>query len=295
MLLRTGVPLLAEADELFRSDLYTEMVSFDREFVARHASILRSYVARWVPQPMHQWSRRWEYPYTAQRLMQFAAGADRPLTILDAGSGITFFPYYLCERLGRVQVICCDRTRRYGAAFERLAEATGDASVSFVPAALQSLPLESASVDAIYCVSVLEHTGGHAAALDEFCRVLRPGGLLVLTFDISLDGRTQIPVDAARGLLRDTLDRFDGDPDLDYLGELAKLDGPEELLTTDAVRRSDPSLLPWRWPLLKSTYDLLHGRGWTGGFFPLAFYCLDVRARGADKVAEQDELPEVQG
>ena len=279
MTLPAGIPLREDAEEHFGSDLCREMISFDEAFGVRYGSILRRCAVRWGRLAMSQWSRRWEYAFAAGRIAAFAAGrGGERLRILDAGSGVTSFPHYLCERLGGAEVVCCDSNAAYGRAFGRLAEAGADPSVTFVPAGLEAMPLETGSVDGICCVSVLEHTPGRSGILEEFRRVLRPGGLLVLTFDVSLDGRAQIPVPAAGELLAAVAERFDVPADFDALGELAKADDPSRILTTDAVRQTDPSLLPWRWPVLKSTYDWLRGRGWTGGFFSLTVYCLDARA-----------------
>lgn len=46
---------------------------------------------------------------------------------------------------------------------------------------IERLPLRDTAVDGILCSSVLEYVGRHAAALAEFHRVLRPGGILMLT------------------------------------------------------------------------------------------------------------------
>ena len=279
--LRTGIPRLEEIDRHLQIDLYRRMVACDDEFVRIHRKALRRYVLRWGGQPMRLFSRRWEYPFAADRVLGLSAPAGSTLRILDAGSGVTFFPYFICDERPEAHFVCCDSNARYGRVFEAVNRRRGDERVVFAPARLQELPLEDASQDAVCCISVLEHTNQYERILDEFRRVLRPGGLLVLTFDISLDGRTQIPREQAVDLLEAVEERFVRDDETGLLPELDRLAKPEDILTTDYVRRTEPGLLPWRWPRLKSLYDFLHGRGFSGGFFSLTCYCLDARAPAA--------------
>jgi SAM-dependent methyltransferase len=51
-------------------------------------------------------------------------------------------------------------------------------------ASLYELPFEDGSFDALVCLSVLEHLRDLTGALDEFRRVLRPGGVAVLGFPV---------------------------------------------------------------------------------------------------------------
>ena len=68
----------------------------------------------------------------------------------------------------------------------------GHYTVEFVGADLRKLPQPGNHFDIIYCLSVLEHTRGYPEILLELRRVLRPGGTLVVTFDLSLDGDSDI-------------------------------------------------------------------------------------------------------
>jgi SAM-dependent methyltransferase len=47
------------------------------------------------------------------------------------------------------------------------------------------LPLETGRVDAVVCTQVLEHLAEPGEALDEFHRVLRPGGRLIITVPLT--------------------------------------------------------------------------------------------------------------
>jgi SAM-dependent methyltransferase len=153
--------------------------------------------------------------------------------------------------------------------------------VRFVEGLLQKLPFADDSFDAICCISVLEHTGNYGEILDEFARVLRGGGLLVLTFDLSLDGKFELPKSAALDLLNALAKQFVVPAGVDLQGELARMDDPErnKVLTTDYVRETQPDLLPWKHPVLKAAHDLVKGHGWTGGFRSKSVYCLDVTAK----------------
>jgi hypothetical protein len=44
----------------------------------------------WARDPLHQLSRQFEYPYAFERLLETSKTGKK---VLDAGSGITFFPY----------------------------------------------------------------------------------------------------------------------------------------------------------------------------------------------------------
>jgi len=63
------------------------------------------------------------------------------------------------------------------------------------------LPYADGSFDVVYSVSVLEHVPTRSAVLRELVRVLRPGGLFVLTFDVGLEPGIPISVSEARALL----------------------------------------------------------------------------------------------
>src|SRR6185436_7300974 len=111
--------------------------------------------------------------------------------------------------------------------------------------------------------------------------VLRPGGLLVLTFDLSLDGKFELPRHAAAQLLDFIGRKFDVPGGVSLTEELRRMENPEleGILTTDHIRKTDPDLLPWKHPMLKAAHDLVHGHGWTGGFRSKSVYCLDVIAK----------------
>ena len=283
MHLRTGIPLLTELDQHLASDEYKRHVEFNRTFLEQNSAAMDKYGKLWAKDTFRLWSRRWEYPFVAQRILDAAKGqaADQAFRLLDAGSGVTYFPYFLRAQDPRIEVTCFDSNASYHPMFESVNKTMGEAEVKFEEGWLQKLPFADKSFDAVCCISVLEHTSNYGEILDEFARVLKTGGLLVLTFDLSLDGRFELPRAVAADLLAELSRKFNPPQDTDLQQELAKMEKPTEagILTTDYIRETQPDLLPWKHPMLKAAHDLVKGHGWTGGFRSKSVYCVAVTAR----------------
>lgn len=239
LLLTPGIPRVGAYQALVDTRQFRAMESFSGDFLRKHAFLRDHY--RWVKDPLHQWSRQWEYPYV-YRAIESAAKPGARFRVLDAGSGITFFPYYLAHAIRGTDISCCDSDLALQSLFQRVAEP----AVKFTAADLHSLPFADGEFDALYCVSVLEHTRSYARILDEFRRVLKPGGTLVLTFDIGLDGVSDIAPAAARVLLEEVERRFQCAG-----GRAARVDADAaDILTSRHAAGMDARLLPWRYPRL---------------------------------------------
>jgi ubiquinone/menaquinone biosynthesis C-methylase UbiE len=62
------------------------------------------------------------------------------------------------------------------------------------------LPFSNEELDAIYCISVLEHVPNIKQTIAEMFRILKPGGLLILTIDLDLRGDAEIGFENHRRL-----------------------------------------------------------------------------------------------
>jgi SAM-dependent methyltransferase len=228
------------------------MARFSRDFLEVHAADLRGFHRSWVSNPFGQWSRAWEYPFAWAQLEAFAAG--RPLDVVDAGSGATFFPFFLAHQLG-ARVRCIDSDPRLGRPMSDIARKTA-LPVSFQDGDIRALDVGDDTVDAVVCISVLEHTDHFREITAEFVRILKPGGLLILTFDISPSGVAEVSPSIARDLI-ETVSRATnpfGDEPSDWLDRLLA-EGLNDLpgrLTTNWARIHRPESLPWRWPALSA-------------------------------------------
>jgi ubiquinone/menaquinone biosynthesis C-methylase UbiE len=221
------------------------------EDMERFQRLLRAALqANWpdVPWPMdalHQWSRQYEYPFAFHHLASRRQGDPK---VLDAGSGLTSFQYYL--RLNGFEVTCVDRDSRLATSYSALRLALPERlRVEFVQADLRRIPCPSGQFSQLCCISVIEHIP-HAEipdVLNEFSRVTRPGGLVVITIDVPMDTSFRPLQDGTFvALLRESK--------LEPIGEIATDVPPENLLSTRYYKTHKPALLPWAYPGSRSGF-----------------------------------------
>ena len=172
-----GIPSREECDALRRSSAFGRMAAFSEAFLTRNRSALAPYVARWgAENPLHSWSRQWEYPWIVGKVADLAAARPgRRIRVLDAGSGATFLPFYISACFEQATVDCCDQDQALTDMFRAINQ-NMDADIDFSVADLRELPYEDRSFDLVCCVAVLEHTKDHRRILAELERVLEPGG-----------------------------------------------------------------------------------------------------------------------
>lgn len=101
------------------------------------------------------------------------------LTVLDVGTGTGFMLLGLCDRVRRL--VGVDRSAAMLEEARRNLRGAGIGEPDLRQGAMESLPIETASVDVVTCNMALHHAERPALALAEMRRVLAPGGRLVLT------------------------------------------------------------------------------------------------------------------
>lgn len=121
------------------------------------------------------WSRIWEYPFAILN-----SEISSKLKVLDAGcAGSPLLSYFLkhrCETYGIDLVNCPPRS-----------------GLHFQKADIRKLPFPENFFDRVFCISVLEHIwkipekigDDPMIAIKELMRILKPGGLLIITTDIN--------------------------------------------------------------------------------------------------------------
>lgn len=137
--------------------------------------------------------RRTEYPWAIKN-----GQLDKPMKILDVGSGISIFPIYLASKGHKITSIDFDEILMNRVS-PKLAELSG-VKVNYSFGDATKIDFEDEIFDRVFCISTIEHleeqykngeyVNYHEKNLDvtaigEMLRVLKPGGLLIMTFDWS--------------------------------------------------------------------------------------------------------------
>jgi 2-polyprenyl-3-methyl-5-hydroxy-6-metoxy-1,4-benzoquinol methylase len=134
-------------------------------------------------------SKQWEYLFAWRQLSDRCAGDIAGLHIADLGGGRGALSAFLASRGASVDVFDVDYLWDHGGDIEiesrflRWAQEHG-----YKPrfGSVFNLPIKDAAYDVVTSISVVEHLHYKRHALREALRILKPGGLLILTFDLSL-------------------------------------------------------------------------------------------------------------
>jgi ubiquinone/menaquinone biosynthesis C-methylase UbiE len=114
--------------------------------------------------------------WLARTLAEIPSGSR----ILDAGAGELKNKIY-CEHLQYVSQDFCQYDGKTGLTSEGLHVTNWGGNYIDLVCDVTNIPVPDGSFDAILCSEVLEHVPDPTLALDEFTRLLKKGGILVLT------------------------------------------------------------------------------------------------------------------
>ena len=266
----SGIPKESDYKELITSRNYLDFDDFSVQFLEKNKSNLSRYASKWVSNPLGQWSRKWEYPYVFDRVSS-VLDKKGSAVILDAGSGVSFFPYYILSEYPTATVHCADYDSELLDVYAGINQKSRG-KVEFKVSDLRELNYPDGMFDLIYCISVLEHTDSYPEIIKSFNRLLVPGGKLVVTFDVSLDGKRDVSLEKADILLKTLAYDLCVDE-----GPLTSIDVEPGSLTTLVAKDLDPDCLPWKAPAwLYKAHSLAKGKGIVSWPPPLTVYCLSL-------------------
>jgi SAM-dependent methyltransferase len=127
------------------------------------------------------WSNRWRHRQRIDFVSRWLKGRVKPrgLRALDLGCGCGVYTILL-RRLGAT-VIAADVDDGYVDGLEKWSQEEGLGCVPFCVADAQNLPFDQGSFDVIICSCVLPYLANPERCIQEIGRVLRDGGLCILT------------------------------------------------------------------------------------------------------------------
>ena len=132
-------------------------------------------------------SKQWEYPWVLRQIAPLEQ-ARGPLTIADIGGGRGALAPYLAKLGHRVEVFDRDYLWDHGGdtgiEARYMLWASGQGYTARF-GSLYNLPALDAAYDVVVSVSVVEHVHNKRLAMSELLRLVKPGGLLILTFDFA--------------------------------------------------------------------------------------------------------------
>lgn len=190
-----GVASLSAVFSKECKEIFSKLEEYQNTFL-EYENKFRSPEYKWPRDALHNWSRIWEYPYVYYQLCKFyrkVKKLDSP-KVLDFGSGVTFFPFSVAK-LG-YEVMCADIDptceRDLKNAINVIDCSPGRVDVQLVRE--EMLPFEKNEFDIIYSISVIEHIKFFEPIIDEFVRILKPMGFLILTIDLDIRGDSHLTI-----------------------------------------------------------------------------------------------------
>ena len=154
------------------SELHSERFREFMETLNRQAGV-------WGLRTFSDWSKIWEYPWLWFNGLK---ALDWPrIRLLDLGSELSPMPWFLASLGATVTLVECDT--QWMQTWERLAKETGF-KVDWRVVKDERLPFPLGSFDVVTSFSVLEHQQDKRLAMNEVARVLKPGGIFAISFDV---------------------------------------------------------------------------------------------------------------
>jgi SAM-dependent methyltransferase len=192
---RSGLASLDDFEAAEYKNLFSELEIAHSQFLSSGKQF-RSKSYKWPINPLMTWSRCWEYPYILYHIRKWRKNniGFQP-TVVDLGCGVTFMPFSIARENCAVIGVDIDPVAERDLCEAANIITASPGSVSFKLTNGESLPFQDNAIDAIYCISVLEHIADPCKTIKEVARVIKKGGLFVLTIDIDLKGNHDLGPD----------------------------------------------------------------------------------------------------
>src|SRR4030042_78125 len=146
----------------------------------RNFMLILNFLARqWNLRQFTNWSKVWEYPWLWYHGLDRVSWGKKAL--LDLGSELSPMPWFFALLGAKVTMI--ERDDQWTPLWQNLKEKLR-VNIDWTITKDEHLPFSDHSFDVVASFSVIEHQPNKVAAVSEVIRVLKPGGIFALSFDI---------------------------------------------------------------------------------------------------------------
>lgn len=146
----------------------------------RNFMIILNFLAeQWNLRQCTIWSKVWEYPWLWYQGLNRVFWDKKEL--LDCGSELSPMPWFFALLGAKVTLL--ERDAQWIPLWQNLKEALG-VNIGWHITEDEHLPFADHSFDVVTSFSVIEHQFNKEKAVNEVIRILKPGGLFALSFDI---------------------------------------------------------------------------------------------------------------
>jgi len=137
-------------------------------------------------------TRRWEYPWIFEQLQNLVKNAK----VIDCGCGVSKFPGWLADQgfdVSGLDFFVENPNRIPGYGITKSHRKKFSKHVTFFDGSMFDIPIADNTYDAAFCASVMEHivkkddATFHLKTLSEMQRIIKPGGVLICTYDTILN------------------------------------------------------------------------------------------------------------
>lgn len=208
---RAGLAALSDLNIDQTKNIFKNLERYQSSFLEKE-SLFRSKELPCSMDPLHQWSRVWEYPYVYYHLSKIRSEfqlRNKFGRVVDFGSGVSFFPFSVAQLGFHVNCIDVDPVVQNDILRAKQVVDACPGKVECYLSNGEELPFEKDSIDIIYSISVLEHIDAFEKIFTELARVIAPSGVLILTFDLAGSGEGEIKVSRYQHLRNLFFEYFD--------------------------------------------------------------------------------------
>jgi len=141
--------------------------------------MVNNIASMWGLRQFVDWSKVWEYPWLWFNGLQDVTSFQ--MKVLDIGSELSPMPWFFASLGAHVTLV--ESNTQWIPTWERIVKETS-LNVEWFIAHDEHLPFPQRHFDVVTSFSVIEHQSDKRRAIDEVARVLKPGGMFAMSFDI---------------------------------------------------------------------------------------------------------------